>query len=368
MLDMVNRAYNSGWLHARGAFYTFGIISLILIAPVNQPHAQAVKAMKLPAPPPGPPVISAERIGNGPIIYKGMPGLEGELGDNIDGPSVIKAPAWLPNPLGKYYMYFGHHRGTYIRLAYADRPEGPWHIYKPGTLRLDQMQHCHNHVASPDALDDTGNERLLLYFHCPIEAVGVKRARPYAQITFVATSKDGLHFTPVQQGFAAPYLKAFRYGGYTYGLAMSDKKSAYPIWKRSGQFFRSATGLPPFMAGPRIIDEMRHCGLVRRGHFLHVFYTFVGDNPERIYYTQVDLRPDWKEWTATAPIEVLRPERDYEGADLPLARSRGGMSAGRERALRDPAVLDDNGQLYLYYTVAGENGIAVARVHLSEPQ
>jgi hypothetical protein len=40
------------------------------------------------------------------------------------------------------------------------------------------------------------------------------------------------------------------------------------------------------------------------------------------------------------------------------------MSAGRERALRDPAILDDDGRLYLYYTVAGELGIAVARVQL----
>jgi hypothetical protein len=38
------------------------------------------------------------------------------------------------------------------------------------------------------------------------------------------------------------------------------------------------------------------------------------------------------------------------------------MSAGRERALRDPAILDDDGQIYLYYAVAGETGIAVARV------
>lgn len=367
MLNSINRVNNSRMLLARGALYTFSFIVLILIVPAHQLHAQVVEKMKLPAPPPGPPVITVERLGNGPIIYKGMPGLKGNLGDNIDGPSVIKAPAWLKHPLGKYYMYFAHHRGTYIRLAYADRPAGPWHIYKPGTLRLSQMQQCHNHVASPDAFNDSVHQRLLLYFHCPDESVKVRRARPYEQVTHVATSKDGLHFNPVQRGFASPYMKVFRWGGYTYGLAMSDKKSAYPIWKRSGEFYRSATGLPPFKAGPRIIDEMRHCGLVRIGHFLHIFYTFVGDDPERIYYTQVDLRPAWTEWTATAPIEVLKPERAYEGGDLPLARSRGGMSEGRERALRDPAILDDNGQLYLYYTVAGENGIAVARVHISGP-
>ena len=353
-----------GRLHSLRAFYTIGVIALTLIAPTEQLHAQPGQVAPQSSAPPSRPAISAERSGNGPIIHKGMPGLKGELGDNIDGPSVIRTPSWLNMPLGKYYMYFAHHRGEYIRLAYADQPEGPWKIYQTGTLRLSQMTHCLNHVASPDAIVDDENRRIILYFHCPVEPVDVKRARPYAQLTFVATSKDGLHFDPVQEGFAAAYLRAFRYRGYTYALAMSDKKSAYPLWKRSGQFFRSAAGMPPFDTGPRIIDEMRHAALLRRGSVLHIFYTIVGDYPERIYYSQVDLRPHWTEWTVTAPIEVLRPEAVYEGADLPLVQSKGGMSSGRERALRDPAILDDDGRLYLYYTVAGETGIAVAQIHL----
>ena len=342
--------YSNPNIFARSACYAIGIVALTLLVTVRQPQAQAA--------------IEVERIGNGPIIVQGMPGLSGELGDNIDGPSVIKVPSWLKQPLGRYYMYFAHHRGKYIRLAYADRPQGPWKIYQPGTLRLGQMTHCFNHVASPDAIVDDENQRLILYFHCPIERVDVKRARPYAQRTFVATSRDGLHFDPVQEDFAAAYMRSFRYRGYTYGLAMSDKTSTYPLWKRSGQFFRSKTGMPPFVAGPRILDEMRHAAHFLSGYMLHIFYTVVGDYPERIYYAQVDLRPDWTEWTETAPTEVLRPETAYEGADLPLEQSKGGMSTGRERALRDPAILNDDGRLYLYYTVAGETGIAVARIRL----
>lgn len=358
--------YRAASAHALAVIAT---VVLALVVPTGALHAaEQAKALKLPPPPPPlPPSVTAERLGDGPVIYPGMPGLEGELGDNIDGPSVVKAPSWLKKPLGKYYMYFAHHRGTYIRLAYADRPEGPWHVYEPGTLRLDQMTHCANHVASPDALVDETARKVMLYFHCPVESVDVKRDRPYEQLTFVATSADGLHFKPDQTSFAAPYLRAFRYGGYTYALAMSDKKSAYPLWKRSAQFYRSKTGVPPFETGPRIIDEMRHGALLVRGHMLHVFYTVVGDDPERIYHCEVDMRPDWTEWTATAPTEVLRPEMKYEGADLPVSQSRGGMSAGRERALRDPAILDDDGKIYLYYAVAGETGIAVARVKFAEP-
>ena len=350
------------------SFVSAVAFAVLLGASIGAPRAQQAKPITLAPPPPLPPTVTAERIGDGPVIYQGMAGLEGELGDNIDGPSVIKAPSWLKKPLGKYYMYFAHHRGTYIRLAYAERPEGPWHIYEPGTLRLDQMPSCSNHVASPDALVDEATQRVILYFHCPIESVEVWKGRPYAQLTFVATSEDALNFTPVQESFAAPYLRAVKFRGYTYALAMSDKASAYPTWLRSAQFYRSKTGTPPFEAGPRILDEMRHGALLLRGERLHIFYTVVGDDPERIYHCTVDLRPDWTEWTATAPTEVLQPETTYEGADLPIAQSRGGMSAGRERALRDPAILDDDGKVYLYYTVAGEKGIAVARVRFTEPE
>jgi hypothetical protein len=331
------------------------VVAATPVAPTSR-ESQSLKAAEL----------TAQRIGDGPLIRPDMPGLEGDLGVNIDGPSIIRVPAWIKNPLGKYYMYFAHHRGTYIRLAYADDPKGPWTVYRDGTLKLAQTSALH-HVASPDVIVDDENRRLILYYHGPTETPGGNYGgRPYAQMTFVATSPDGIAFKPASGAIAPPYMKAFRYKGYTYGLSMGDKKSAYPVWLRSGLFSRSKTGMDRFEDGPRILDEMRHAAVLRRGDTLHVFYTVVGDEPERILYSTVDLRPDWTEWTASAPVEVLRPERPYEGADVPLASSRGGMSAGRENALRDPGVLDDGDRIFVYYSVAGENGIAGAQVTLTE--
>ena len=77
--------------------------------------------------------MTIKRLAHGPIIY---PELDASIGTNINGPSLIRVPDWLPDRLGTYYLYFGHHQGKYIRLAYADRLEGPWTIYKPGTLQL----------------------------------------------------------------------------------------------------------------------------------------------------------------------------------------------------------------------------------------
>ena len=73
--------------------------------------------------------ITVERLGSGPII---TPEMDSRMGGNIQGPSLIKVPDWVENPFGKYYLYFADHRGTYIRMAYADEITGPWTIHSPG--------------------------------------------------------------------------------------------------------------------------------------------------------------------------------------------------------------------------------------------
>jgi len=59
-------------------------------------------------------------MGAGPIIRPSMPGLEGERGASINGPSLIRVPDWVEDRLGTYYLYFAHHHGLDIRLAFAD--------------------------------------------------------------------------------------------------------------------------------------------------------------------------------------------------------------------------------------------------------
>ncbi|MBI3972242.1 MAG: hypothetical protein HY332_13225, partial [Chloroflexi bacterium] len=61
--------------------------------------------------------MTVHRFPTNPII---RPHMDGRMGDNINGPSLIRVPDWVDDPLGRYYLYFAHHRGTYIRLAYAD--------------------------------------------------------------------------------------------------------------------------------------------------------------------------------------------------------------------------------------------------------
>ena len=47
--------------------------------------------------------VRIERLVDAPII---RPEMDGSMGSNIAGPSLIRVPEWLPNPLGRYYLYF----------------------------------------------------------------------------------------------------------------------------------------------------------------------------------------------------------------------------------------------------------------------
>lgn len=294
------------------------------------------------------------RFPQNPIIRPEM--LPGNEGENINGPSLIRVPDWVERPLGRYYLYFAHHGGTYIRLAVADRLEGPWRIHRPGVLSLADAPGCKGHVASPDAVVVPEQRQIRLYFHGPAKAGG-------GQKTFVATSADGLAFKARPEPLCPFYFRAFRYADMWYGMS------------KGGLLWRSADGLSNFeegidpMAGAESRDKpvyntpgARHVAVQRTGSALWVYYSNIGDAPERIMRCRIDLAGDWRAWRASEPQEVLRPQLPYEGADLPVRPSSAGAARGRENALRDPAIFEENGRTYLLYSVAGESGIAIAEI------
>ena len=129
--------------------------------------------------------------------------LAGNAGENINGPSLVRAPSCVSNRLGTYYLYFAHHNGSYIRLAYADKLEGPWTIYKPGTLSLADAPGCTGHIASPDVHVDESRKEMRMYFHGPARGGG-------GQKSFVATSNDGLHFKASSEPLGIFYFRIFR--------------------------------------------------------------------------------------------------------------------------------------------------------------
>ena len=281
---------------------------------------------------------------------------------NINGPSLLRVPDWLPNPLGRYCLYFAHHQGAFIRLAYADELTGPWTVYASGTLRLEQTP-CYHHIASPDVHIDEEKRRILMYYHGPtvrreeLDADPLTQRFPFlgGQRSLLAMSEDGLNFTSDNEILGPSYFRVFRYpdaaDSWVYALGMP------------GLFFRSRDGRTGFEMGPILFDrDQRHTALIVRDDILYVFYSRAGDCPEHIVCSTIDLRPDWRAWKASAPFSILWPETDYEGGNLPLERSQRGAIHEPVRQLRDPGIYQESGRVYLLYSVAGERGIAMAEL------
>src|SRR5579884_3347154 len=257
------------------------------------------------------PVVRAVRFPTNPIV---RPEMDPRMGANVNGPSLIRVPAWVPSPLGRYYLYFGHHDGRYVRLAYADDLAGPWRTREPGVLPLADSG-FRGHLASPDVHVDDERREIRMYFH----------------------------------GAGGPS-----------GPGSRDRWLALGM---PGVLYRSRDGLSGFEEGPTLFGpDQRHTALLLEGDTLSVFHTNAGDCPERILLSKVELRGDWSTWRASPPEVVLEPETDYEGAHLPLEPSRRGLVMGPVRQIRDPCVFREGERTYLLYAVAGENGIAIAEL------
>ncbi|GAB5558494.1 MAG: hypothetical protein SynsKO_01410 [Synoicihabitans sp.] len=299
--------------------------------------------------------LEVRRFAENPIIHAG---LSPTLGDKINGPSLIRVPNWVKDPIGKYYLYFAHHKGKFIRLAYADDLAGPWRIHEAGTINLHQATALEDHIASPDVHIDEENQIIRMYLHGSHPGTN--------QRTVSATSRDGLSFevTPTIHGLS--YFRVFQYEGAYYAIDSGGylNRSDHPDhgWERHE---------PELVAPIHTTDEfgsrddvrIRHSAVYRRGDTLYLFYSRKSDAPERLLMAEVPLQGNWKTWRAGDPIEVLRPELPYEGTAYPNAPSKKG-GAIQVQQLRDPGIFEEEGQLYLLYSVAGEMGIAIAHLEM----
>jgi hypothetical protein len=305
----------------------------------------------------GVPKPLARALRNGPIIMPSM--LPEREGENINGPSLIRVPEWVKKPLGRYYLYFAHHRGTYIRMAYADDVEGDWTILPGGVLSLPAVPAITDHIASPDLVVDHERRQIRMYFHGP------SFVEKGEQRSFVALSDDGISFVANNNVLGPFYFRVFQHRGAWYALS------------KGGLVHRSPDGMKPFTTGndsnpganpgARLHyndrGNVRHVAVQKMGDRLSVYFTRIGDKPERILRTFIDLSPEWTSWVMGPAEEVIRPTRKYEGSKLPLRASKAGPAHGPENSFRDPAIfVDNNHKIHLLYSVMGESGIGIAEV------
>ena len=149
----------------------------------------------------------------------------------------------MRSPLGRYYLYFAHHHGDHIRLAYADSLRGPWTLHVPGTLQLADTP-FHDHIASPDVHVRDGE--ILMYFHG-------RSQKGEAQTTCLASSADGLRFSTVSGPLGPFYFRVFVHRGWHYAIAKNGNID--------GVLLRSPNGRDAFESGPRVIPRMRYTAI-----------------------------------------------------------------------------------------------------------
>ena len=278
----------------------------------------------------------------------------------ISGGEATKNPT-LRIRWGRYYLYFAHHHGRHIRLAFADELTGPWRVHPPGALHLAEtpfpqsppavpqpawavakgVDGLYPHIASPDVHVDHAARLLRMYFH-GLDHDGEQRS-------LLACSRDGIAWEVIGDRTDQAYLRVFSHGGRRYALALG------------GQLMRERSA--GFEPGPWLFPKgHRHAATLVRGDLLHVLWTRIGDAPERIFHTTVDLRRDWRDWQVGETADLMHPELTWEGADLPVRPSEIGTAAPRENALRDPCIFEDGGHVYLIYAGAGEAALGLAEI------
>lgn len=275
-------------------------------------------------------------------------------GQFTNGPTVIKVPDWVEEPLGAYYMYFGDHRGVEIRLAFSDSLSGPWTVSPNPALRLDETLAIGGHIASPDVYIDDDSHTIYMTVHGePISTMYEN------QVSVLVESQDGFVFAQ------DPSYTGSIWATFPYARILKIDDTFVRIDPMEHQVSRSDSITGPFSEPVNyslpINREHRHASVLLDGTSIVIYYTRVRDAPERIYRATIDASQPWGQWALTNEQCVRRPERSWEGAQFPVKFSKSGP-ANSVNQLRDPFIYDDGTDRALFYSYAGESGIAMAAI------
>lgn len=342
--------------------------------------------------------------GGNPIITQNMfPSNRRGDGANINGPSLVRIPDFVArrnrvNRNANYYLYFGHHGGEYIRMAWAANVDGPYTLYDAGASvgdrgvfddnrnRIDLDNNVgiqDSHLASPDVLVDEDNRRFIMYFHAGGYRFNGRNIN--SQRTFVNTSGSGAEFRrrdtePVQLGDS--YFRVFEDNNTLYAMdnrgiprrarsfnnpwrptnGYYNGNSLPELWERNPNDFYQDR-ISRVTGESRSQRRVRHTGIRVSGREAQIFFTERGDQQEHIRVSRINLNvSNWTRWNPTYPGNtILRPISGWEGGQFSTRRSEAGPAPENVNQLRDPDVFqDDDGSLYLIYAGGGEDGLGIA--------
>jgi hypothetical protein len=247
--------------------------------------------------------------------------------NNINGPVVFKRPNFFP--IGpKWLMYFAHHNGEAIRVAESDCLTGGWVVRSEKILDINKIP-GYGHIASPEIAISDGS-KLELFYHCKYQD---------SQYTFKATTNDGVNWIYNDEIFGYFYFRLIEKD-----FAIAKYRNNGGVWykKENNKFVQKGALLP----------RMRHCCYCDG----KIYWSEIGDMPERIYCGDLNL----SNFTILNKKTIVTPSEIYE-IDGVLKPSKPGAAVGVTE-VRDPFVFKYHDKKFIYYTVRGEDGIAVAEI------
>ena len=184
-----------------------------------------------------------------------------------------------------------------------------------------------SHVASPDLHFIDGN--LCVYVHGDT-------GKGQSSLLLKGTNFGNLK--NVGEHFAQPYLKFFQVNSQFYAV-MRDGDT------HTGLLYRNNNNdcTRNFTKKASLINDMRHAAVYVDGTHVLLFFSKQGDNPERIRFLDLNTkgRGDPGNWKRSNSVDVLKPEKSWEGAGLNTGSSKGGVSYSDVEELRDPAIFVD---------------------------
>ena len=290
---------------------------------------------------------------------------------NINGPSVIRVPEWVTDRLGKYYLYFAHHKGPSIRLAYADQIMGPWVVHPKPVLTVEHRlfvtedldpnsrsdwvngpDYLYAHIASPDVHVDQNAKQILMFFHGLLPDGD--------QQTRLALSENGRSFSAAPPLLGPSYLRAFRWRGGWYSTHLWGDVGRFESLSTAPKIFPHRT-LPPQITGAPSA-KIRHGHICQVGEHIHFVFSRVGDTPECILHCPIAMSHDPRDWRFGPITKLLNPDEPWEGFGKDPVKSAEGSARGWIPELRDPCLFYDEERLWLLYSGGGERGIGVAEM------
>lgn len=268
-------------------------------------------------------------------------------------------------------VYYSSHERNELSVLGFETSTGMWNTLKT-SLSFDTYKGCTS-LHSPSIYASNSEKRFYMYLHghgCPYSKS--QSNSPWSQPTLMYTSEDGFQWNHVQQKNLF-YSSTSVYFYSSTPVYNSRDGYFYIVSRINGEkgvvLHRSTSLFGPFEQGPQLGLGLRHFDLMLVEGIMFIFYSMIGDHPERVLLASIDttFTANWTDWKLLPGPRILKPEYWYEHGNELIGPTNEGIARIRHK-VRDPRFLPDlesNSKHIsglLFYSVQGEKGIAMARV------